>query len=278
MDVRRGRIETSISVDEVGVETAYCNGTVLKSACQPIFERCGGMLEIWGVEALARPSHDGAAKDDELPADIDMADQTFVAALCRTLHLRNYRNLGNPGLRLLFGLDPKLCENVEADLREAALCFVEAGGDLALLACRITGTGMLADDALREIAAHLRELGMAIVVDDFAGGDSTIRDIELLRPDIVSFDGAWLRRVASFPAAARLLPALFRSCAGQGSRVLVYGIETMRDLDAALEAGADLVQGFLLGRPALVGAEIDAEPMAVPVRRFHDREASRYGR
>jgi EAL domain-containing protein (putative c-di-GMP-specific phosphodiesterase class I) len=65
-----------------------------------------------------------------------------------------------------------------------------------------------------------------------------------------------------------------------GTTVLVEGIETAAELRAALDAGADCLQGFYLALPALAGTIFDPAPKSidallseenkvVPLRRNH---------
>jgi EAL domain-containing protein (putative c-di-GMP-specific phosphodiesterase class I) len=65
-----------------------------------------------------------------------------------------------------------------------------------------------------------------------------------------------------------------------GAKVLVEGIETADGLQAALDAGVDCPQGFLLAQPALAGTIFDERPKSigdllsrkvVPLRRIHQR-------
>jgi EAL domain-containing protein (putative c-di-GMP-specific phosphodiesterase class I) len=58
----------------------------------------------------------------------------------------------------------------------------------------------------------------------------------------------------------------------------VEGIETPHHLKVAVEAGADLFQGFLLGRPALAGTIVDETPLSIATlvrSRVERRSASR---
>ncbi|RUW88902.1 EAL domain-containing protein, partial [Mesorhizobium sp. M8A.F.Ca.ET.059.01.1.1] len=63
----------------------------------------------------------------------------------------------------------------------------------------------------------------------------------------------------------RFFRPLVSSLHDRGAKVLVEGIEQPTHLRVALEGGVDLLQGFLLGRPALAGTIFNEEPLAVDV-------------
>ena len=109
----------------------------------------------------------------------------------------------------------------------------------------------------------MRAIGVRLAVDDFGAGHSTAERVRALRSDTVKIDAAWFRSVVSRPEALRLLPALFARLGDLGCRILVEGIETPRQLHAAVEAGADLLQGYLLARPALAGTIVDDAPLLI---------------
>src|SRR5690606_35905206 len=124
--------------------------------------------------------------------------------------------------------------------------------DIRFLVCEVTESPALDRATFVRLAAEMRRLGMRLAIDDFGSGDSTLERVELLEPDFVKIDGAWFRRLVQTPGAARLLANLVDGFHRGGASVLVEGIETSAQLRAALDAGADCVQGYLLGRPALV--------------------------
>jgi c-di-GMP phosphodiesterase len=98
-----------------------------------------------------------------------------------------------------------------------------------------------------QVVAGVRELlarGYKIAVDDWEGGDDRAALIE--HADFVKID---LEAVS-----AERLPGIIVQArtVHPGITVIVERIETLDDLQVAVEAGADLFQGFLLGTPDLL--------------------------
>jgi EAL domain-containing protein (putative c-di-GMP-specific phosphodiesterase class I) len=238
------------------------------------------MLHPFAVEGLVRPFVDGRpVPAASLFADVWPRDSFFIESLCRALHLRNHHNLGVPGLELFFNYDPRANGDLERSIGQMhimAARLIAIDLDIRLLICEITESAALDRETLVRLAAEMRRLGVRLAIDDFGSGHSTLERVDLIEPDFIKIDGAWFRRVVNAPGAARLLANLFRGFQRGGAKVLVEGVETSDQLRAAIDAGADCVQGFLLGRPQVVGSEFDLSPK--PVEHFIERPGDAWHR
>jgi EAL domain-containing protein (putative c-di-GMP-specific phosphodiesterase class I) len=247
-------------VDEIGIAYGRFGDLVLKSCYQPLYRVEGDWLRPFGVEALVTGMRETAAIGaDEILGGVDGAQREALERLCRMLHVRNYHNMGLPGVQLFFNANPGFTvEDVEQ------LGWILAEEDIApeLVTCEITEQA--GDDArLPVLAAELRAIGVRLAVDDFGAGHSTAARVRALRPDTVKIDAAWFHAAVSRPEALKLLPSLFARLGDFGCGILVEGIETPRHLHAAVDAGADLLQGYLLARPALAGTIIDESSLLI---------------
>lgn len=260
-------VSDAILVDEIGIETGVYGDYRLKSSYQPIFAARGGMLSPIAVEGLISPQLGGrpvspAAFFNEVPPE----DVLFIESMCRALHLRNHHNIGVDGLQLFFNYDPWANRDLAKSLEEIAFMarrLTEIELDPRLLICEITEAAARDIGVLARLVAEMRSHGIRIAIDDFGAGHSTIERIDVLRPEIVKLDGGWFRQLAADKSTTRLLGAAVGSFRAAGAQVLIEGIETPRHLDAALEADADLLQGYLLGGPALAGTIFDRSPRPV---------------
>jgi len=202
---------------------------------------------------------DGAeAAPAEFFAAVPAADRVFADALCQLLHLRNWRFAEPEGLRLFLKSDIGHAETA-ATLAERLRATVRGLGEdaiaLSLVVCEL-GNAHCADHvALTRLAGRLRSFGMRVALD-FTGAPGNIGHIEMLAPDIIKVDGGWFRRVCEERAALRLLPRLVETLREAGGEILVQGVETQEQIEHAVEAGAQYLQGFALGRPALAGTDV----------------------
>lgn len=95
----------------------------------------------------------------------------------------------------------------------------------------------------------VRELGYRVAVDDFGTGFSTPEALLSLPVDIVKIDGFFLR--LGRPDAERFLLHMVGLASCVAPVVVVEGVETYAQFEAAQGAGATHVQGFLLSEPTL---------------------------
>jgi EAL domain-containing protein (putative c-di-GMP-specific phosphodiesterase class I) len=263
---RRRNVGDAIFVDEVGIEYGVHGDFRLRSAYQPIFAPRGRFLYAVAVEALIEPHRAGRAGTPRVFFEsVTASDRLFVETMCRVLHLRNFRNIGIDGLDLFFNYNPLINDHPGRALAEIRL-MTRHLGDFglapAMLVCEITEQA--ADDALlNRLVREMRRDGIRIAIDDFGTGHSTEERVSLLKPDIVKIDGGWFAEFCRHAAAERFFRPLVSSLHDRGAKVLVEGIEQPTHLRVALEGGVDLLQGFLLARPALAGTIFDEEPLVV---------------
>lgn len=261
-------VSEAIVVDEIGIEIGVYGAYRLKSSYQPIFARTGDLLRPVAVEGLISPFLSGKpVLAGEFFAKIPPQDTLFVESMCRALHLRNHHNIGVNYLELYFNYAPGENCDLEKSLLEIGFMVLrlsEIGLDPKQLVCEITEAQELDAEVLERLAKAIRSHGIRIAVDDFGAGNLTARRVELVQPDVVKIDGAWFRKVCREPAAIRLFGQLVSGLQKRGAKVLVEGIEDSDQLAVALGSGANLFQGYHLGRPALAGTVFDENPRALP--------------
>ena len=97
--------------------------------------------------------------------------------------------------------------------------------------------------------AMLRRLGYRIALDDLGSGYAALGALATLEPDIVKLDMSLVRDLNLHPAKRRVVGALATLVRELGAQVVAEGVETTAERDAIAEAGIDLVQGHLHGRP-----------------------------
>jgi EAL domain-containing protein (putative c-di-GMP-specific phosphodiesterase class I) len=263
--IDQARIDSAIIIDEIGIATGVFGTFRLKSVFQPIFTAGSASLAPWGVEARLRPLRQGVTVAPAVLAEtLTSAEVPFFEALCRALHIDNHPNIGVDGMSLFCSIDARHALDPARILEELDFLssrVVEVGMDPHLLVCSIAETEKLERSVLVRLAAAIRLHGFSLGVDDFAAGFPSLEQVACIEPNIVKFDGPWFRRVSSVPRASKLLGPLFAGFRDSGASVLVDGIETVDQLDAALDTGAVLLQGPLLAPPALAGALFPTEPL-----------------
>src|SRR6185312_4516170 len=97
--------------------------------------------------------------------------------------------------------------------------------------------------------AMLRRLGYRIAVDDLGAGYAALGALATLEPEIVKLDMSLIRDLDRHTKKRRIVAAIAGLCRELGSRVVAEGVETEGERTACIDAGIDLLQGFLYARP-----------------------------
>ena len=180
-----------------------------------------------GVELLFRHPPATSAPTMASEADHEFATTTVVDLLDEHLHLDG----GETGLLFV----------------NASRAFLVGTHPLPTPTARIVVEVLEGVEADAEVVAgvvELRALGYKIAIDDWEGGDDRAALMRLADFVKVDLEAVTATRLPGIVARARQL------C--PGVTVVVERIETEDDRQAALEAGADLFQGYLLATPDLV--------------------------
>lgn len=98
--------------------------------------------------------------------------------------------------------------------------------------------------------ARLRAMGFRIAVDDLGAGYAGLTTFAQLEPEVVKLDMSLVRGVHTQPTKQTLVRTMISMCRELGMQVVAEGIETPEERDTIVEAGCDLLQGYLFAKPA----------------------------
>jgi EAL domain-containing protein (putative c-di-GMP-specific phosphodiesterase class I) len=118
---------------------------------------------------------------------------------------------------------------------------------------------------LHERIKALRALGYRLAIDDLGAGYAGLTSFTALEPDVVKLDMALIRGCDHEPMKQQLIRSMTALCGELGALVVAEGIETEAERHTVVGLGCDLLQGFLLGRPA-EAADVMARPLVAPSR------------
>lgn len=117
------------------------------------------------------------------------------------------------------------------------------------LSIEITESAAVAhlDDARQRIL-ELRALGLAVSLDDFGAGISSLNILRSLPLQAVKLDRLLIDPLPA-PDAVAVVRAVCQLAGALGMTVVAEGVETQAQADAARDAGCDELQGYHFGRP-----------------------------
>jgi diguanylate cyclase (GGDEF)-like protein len=224
-----------------------------------------------GMEALVRWQHPtrGLLQPDTF---LPLAEQTnLIDHLTRWVlrrALTDLRGLDTAGAELSVAI------NVSArgiGRGELADDVIEALGELAVeprrLVIEVTETAILADPARAAIElGRLAAAGVAISLDDFGQGHTSLSHLSALPLDELKIDRGFVGDMLEQPAHAAIVHSVVDLGHNLGLRVVAEGVETDEVLAHLSDRGCDLVQGYLLARPMPLDALVQWLAQETPAR------------
>ena len=221
----------------------------LRMAFQPVFDLTSGA--VFGHEALIRSEYGGRlyGAGELLAAAPAHGGLHVFDRQARQAAIRQGAELTRSG-NLLINFMPGVIYDPEVCLNTTFAACRQSGVDPSHLIFEVVETEDCPDlGLLRGVIDRYRREGMRVALDDLGAGHSSLLYLEALRPDIVKLDKALLIGMTQDDPRAELVSALIRYAHQLGVRVVAEGLETAAELDAAISLGADLGQGYGLGRP-----------------------------
>ncbi len=218
---------------------------------QPIVSLRTG--EVAGYEALIRGRHEGRElSGGEIVSAARAHGQLYALDLRgRTAALEHGLPQLEDDRRLFVNFSPGAIYDPDICLRTTFAVARRLGSSLDRIVFEVVESEQYPDlGFLRRILDRYRAEGARVALDDLGAGYASLNHLRILRPDVVKLDRELLHGIATDDARRRLVAALVDYAHDLGIEVIAEGIENGDDLRTAAELGADMAQGWHLGRPA----------------------------
>jgi EAL domain-containing protein (putative c-di-GMP-specific phosphodiesterase class I) len=252
---------------EGGVFVADHAGLRLASHFQPIYSLSHG--RVVGHEALLRAS-DAQGRPVPPPQVFDLGDDLDELWrrdwLARAVHLANHAIAPPADQWLFLNAHPALFGSWrEGEVRSFADTVLRRLGiPPQRVVIEVLESALATQPQQVEASIqNARDHGCLIALDDFGAGHSNFDRVWRLKPEIVKLDRGLVARAAGDRAVRRMMVQLVSLLHECGALVLMEGIETAEEAFVALESDADLVQGYLFGRPQAALAAAERAPPAL---------------
>lgn len=221
----------------------------LTSHFQPIVTAAG---EPFAMEALIRGQGDDgsiigggrimdAARAADLLFPVDLAAR---ATAVRTAAAAGY------GGRLFINFSPAAIYDPNHCLRSTVALIDSVGLRPEHIVFEV-GEGDSLDSLahLKSILRVYRAAGFKVALDDLGAGYASLNLLHEVRPDFVKLDMGLVRDVDRDRFKASVLGGILRMARDLNIPTVCEGVETKGEAEWLAAAGADLLQGYLFGRP-----------------------------
>jgi diguanylate cyclase len=119
-----------------------------------------------------------------------------------------------------------------------------------LLCIELTESAIMSDpDGALAVLNQLHDMGVRLSVDDFGTGYSSMAYLKILPVDELKVDRSFVMEMTTNASDTVLVQSAIDLGHNLGLAVVAEGVEDDMTLTALKTAGADIVQGFYLGRP-----------------------------
>lgn len=212
-------------------------------------------LEIVGLEALVRWHHPKLGLVP--PGDfIPLAEETglilpigewVLREACR--QNREWQDQGFSRMRI--GVNISARQFQQQHLSETVVRILEESNlEPRFLELELTESSIMSNaDATIEVLSKLQTMGVAISVDDFGTGFSSLSYLKRLPIDSLKVDQSFVRELATDPDDAALVMAIVNLAHALRLRVVAEGVETQEQLRFLRLLRCDEIQGYLISRP-----------------------------
>jgi EAL domain-containing protein (putative c-di-GMP-specific phosphodiesterase class I)/CheY-like chemotaxis protein len=212
-------------------------------AFQPIVDVSKGT--IFAYEALLRTDEESLRRTDIFIATAERLDKVHL--LGRTVRAAVARAAADAPKDALLFVNVHGLELTDEDLFSADSALSDMAGRVVLEITERTGLDPAAGPTR---VAMLRKLGYRIAVDDLGAGYAALGALATLEPEIVKLDMSLVRGIDQHVTKRRVVAAIANLCRELGGRVVAEGVETEAERKACIDAGIDLLQGYLFAKPA----------------------------
>jgi EAL domain-containing protein (putative c-di-GMP-specific phosphodiesterase class I) len=196
-----------------------------------------------GHEALARFEGEEVRAPDawfamarRLGVDVELQRDAAAAALRALPHV-------GPGRFLAINLS-------EGALLDPSVQDLLLGGPLDQVVIELTeGQPAEPDPAVAAVAAHLRDEGARIALDDIGAGYASLQRVLDIVPELLKLDRSLVTGIWEDRGRQAIVQAMVGFARAVDAEVVAEGIEQQTDADALRILGVAMGQGFLLGHP-----------------------------
>jgi diguanylate cyclase (GGDEF)-like protein len=213
-----------------------------------------GETGLVGFEALVRWEHPERGLIG--PRDfIPVAEDTGLIVpigdwvLEQALHQVGRWRQSRPGMTISVNLSARQIEDPGL-LDRLSAAVLASGADASVLCLEITeDTVELHPELTARLLSSLRQIGVALAIDDFGLGHSSLTRLRDLPVTMLKLHESFVSTLGSAPGEDALVGAVVELGHALGWSVVAEGVETDAQLASLRDVGCDGAQGYLFSQP-----------------------------
>jgi diguanylate cyclase (GGDEF)-like protein/PAS domain S-box-containing protein len=220
-----------------------------------------------GVEALVRWRH---PRRGFIPPDqfISLAEETgLIIPLGEFVLLTACTDAASWPAHIKVAVNLSLVQFRKCNLFDVILCaLVESGLPPERLELEITESILLENELdVLTVIRQLKNLGVSLALDDFGTGYSSLSYLTKFPFDKIKIDKSFTQNLTKRKECAAIISSVRALAVGLDILTTAEGVETEQQFEILRDAGVNLIQGYLFGRPRPM-SELDFGPVDADVR------------
>ncbi|WP_425994972.1 EAL domain-containing protein [Caulobacter sp. DWR1-3-2b1] len=227
-------------------------------AFQPIVDASTGA--VFAHEALVRGANgEGAAS---VLAQVSDTNRYAFDQQCRVtaIELAARLKMADHGANLSINFLPNAVYEPRACIRLTLAAAMRSGFPLNRIIFEFTEVERLDTDHILHILRSYRAMGFQTAIDDFGAGYAGLGLLSKFQPDIVKLDMDLIRDIDTSTVKQTIVGSTLGMLRDLGVTPLCEGVETVGEYEVLRSLGVDLMQGYLLAKPALAALTIPVLP------------------
>jgi diguanylate cyclase (GGDEF)-like protein len=223
---------------------------------QPVVD--AGTCDVCGVEALVRWRHPvrGLVPPDRF---IPLAEETgLIVPIGEWILQQACADAAVWPENITVAVNLSAVQFGNGKLFDVILCaLANSGLSPRRLELEITETVLLENEQeFLTLIRQLKNLGITIALDDFGTGYSSMSYLTKFSFDKIKIDRSFIHGLGNRTECTAVISSVLTLARGLDIKVTAEGVETEKQFKLLQDAGVDLLQGYLFGRPVPV-AELD---------------------
>ena len=225
--------------------------------------------EIFAVEALIRWQHPERGMISPglfIPLAEQTGDVGQITQWALNRALRDAKTIHEDSLPLQVAINLSALDLGNRALPDqVAAALTEAGLSSDSLILEITESGLMSDPAIaRETLMKLDEMGIALSVDDYGTGYSSLAYLKELPVSEIKIDQAFVKDMATDPEDELIVRSTVDLGHNLGLKVTAEGIEDEQSFQLLQRMGCDVGQGYHIAKPMPLSDLVDFLKNAKP--------------